>query len=129
MKWLPLLIFCLTTSLFAQVTSEPGYQQSKEPGQAPQMPKQWSHPPIEARGVWIPRDSMEARPGETKEQLRQRLSATMGKLKAAHFNIILVDCWFKGFVSYPNSEFAPQYPPFIDNDIPAFLIDEAHKRN
>src|SRR5438552_6931637 len=90
----PVILFFVSAAL-AQLTREPGVQQSQEVSRAPELPKEWTHPTIEARGVWIPRDSLEARTGESKDQVRERLAKTIDQLKSANFNILLIDCWFK----------------------------------
>ena len=55
-------------------------------------------------------------------------NSEIDQLKAANFNIVLLDAWFQGFVAYPGSRIAPQWPAFNGEDTLGFLIDEAHKR-
>ncbi len=119
-----------TSSRFSQ---EPGAAETKVTGKIPRLPKTWTHPAVEARGIWIPRDSMEAKKDanghvETNAEVKARLSKTLDQLKAANFNLLLVDCWFKGYVAYPGSHVAPQYPAFKGDDRFGFMVSEAHKR-
>ena len=58
--------------------------------------------------------------------MAQDCSSRSSPQKSANFNILLIDGWFKGYTAYPNSKVAPQYPPFRDNDMFAFVIDQGH---
>jgi uncharacterized lipoprotein YddW (UPF0748 family) len=71
---------------------------------------------------------MEARPGESPVQARDRMRKALDALRAANFNIVLIDGWFKEFTAYPGSVIAPQYPPFRDNDMFDFVVEQAHQR-
>src|SRR5689334_12816577 len=101
----------------AQQMYEPGVAEAKGDGPVPEWPKVWSHPKVEARGIWIARNNMEpaTRPAgsrETIDEAKARLVKTLDQLKAANFNIVLLDAWFQGYVAYPGSKIAPQWPAF-----------------
>lgn len=53
----------------------------------------------------------------------------LDKLATAHINQINVNCYFRGYVSYPDSKYLPQYPDFVGSDPIKLVIEEAHKRN
>src|SRR5438874_12559399 len=116
----------LSALLLLQLSSEPGAADARPATSKPSTRLAWTHPKVEARGVWIPRDSMEpnAKTHETPQQARERLSKSLDDLKSANFNILLVDGWFKGYTAYPGSKVAPQYPAFRDNDMFAFVMEE-----
>src|SRR5437868_5104453 len=81
---------------------EPGEAESRQRETNVEPPTSWSHPATEVRGVWI----------DSKEMMRPReqLLAKLDRLKAANFNVVLVDTWFRGYVAYPGSAVVPQYP-------------------
>ena len=64
----------ITLNARAQVGSEPGTSDSRSVVYAPSTRIAFTHPKVEARGVWIPRDSMEpdAKKHETAEQKEYR---------------------------------------------------------
>jgi uncharacterized lipoprotein YddW (UPF0748 family) len=99
---------------------EPGEAESTDRASIVPMPKTWSHPSSEIRGAWI--DSKELM------QPRDRLLTKLDALKAANFNTVLIDTWFRGYVAYPGSELVPQYPELNGRDVIAELVDACHAR-
>ncbi len=99
------LCLALASSAFGQsIGVEPGQSESKSTTQAVAPTTQWTHPPIEARGVWLTSHSLLG----PREDLLKKLD----QLQAANFNTVLIDTWFRGCVAYPKSEIVPQYPDF-----------------
>jgi uncharacterized lipoprotein YddW (UPF0748 family) len=99
---------------------EPGEGEFRDHLAKVPVPKTWSHPASEVRGVWI--DSKETM------QPREQLLAKLDALKAANFNTVLIDTWFRGYVAYPGSAVVPQYPELKGRDVVAELIDACHAR-
>src|SRR3954454_19356214 len=83
---------------------EPGEAESHGQSNSVELPKAWSHPSTEVRGVWM----------TSKEMLMPRtpLLAKLDALRAAHFNVVLIDTYFRGCVAYPGSAVLPQFPGF-----------------
>src|SRR4051812_34859680 len=110
-----LCIFLATTPVsLAQTRVEPGEGATTTRAVTPTT--QWTDPPIEARGVWL----------TSREMLgpRDQLLKKLDDLKAANFNTVLIDTWFRGCVAYPKSEIVPQFSGFNSEDIFKLLIDE-----
>lgn len=102
---------------------EPGAAEARQSTREVVLPKEWSHPKVEVRGVWLARNDME---GVSREELAKKLDA----IREANLNHVLVDTWFQGYVPYPGSEMAPQYPKFKDQegDVIEFLVREGQRR-
>jgi uncharacterized lipoprotein YddW (UPF0748 family) len=118
------LIAPALASLFATVTLaqqlEPGEAESRDRAANVAVPKTWSHPANEIRGVWMAPKEMLLPRGQILRKLDQ--------LKAANFNAVLIDAYFRGYVAWPGSGILPQYPEFKGEDPIAFLIDACHQR-
>lgn len=112
----------LTASLQPTPPSEPGVAESREtPASLPTTLPTFTHPTIEARGVWIvPRDM--ALPPD-------QLLPLLDQLQSAHINTLLIDTYFRGVVAYPDSKLLPQFADFAGKDPIQFLITESLKRN
>src|SRR4051812_24724140 len=59
---------------------------------------------------------------------RAEIAAKLDVLKAANFNLVLIDTYFRGFVAYPGSAILPQYPEFHGDDVVGWMIEQAHAR-
>jgi uncharacterized lipoprotein YddW (UPF0748 family) len=125
MTWFLAIAILTTTCLLAQPTTthatlEPGQRDAQEHADEVPLPKEWSHPKYEFRGVWI----------STKEMLlpRDQLAAKLDAIRDAHFNVVLIDTYFRGCVAYPASAFLPQYPDFQGEDRIGWLVDQIHLR-
>src|SRR5688500_18317522 len=74
----------------------------------------------EVRGVWVPSNDLLGR--------REVLLKRFDQLKSANFNMVLIDCWFRGYTAYAGSSIAPHYPQFKGEDVFGLAVDEANKR-
>src|SRR5438874_5996301 len=99
---------------------EPGEAEEKVKSRAIDPHLKFTHPPVEARGVWVTSNDLLG-PRET-------LLKKFDRLKAANFNIVLIDAWFRGYTAYPDSKIAPLYPDFKGEDALGMAIEEAHRR-
>ena len=100
---------------------EPGEAEARQRATtAPPRPTTFTSPVNEVRGIWLASRDM-LRP---RDELRDKLD----QLKAANFNTVLIDTYFRGHVAYPGSAHLPQFPDFKGNDILGWLIDECHAR-
>jgi uncharacterized lipoprotein YddW (UPF0748 family) len=114
-----------TTRVIGQTSStlEPGQAEAQTSATgAVEVPRKWSHPATEVRGVWI-----------TSGELQQSTEALTRKLDAiahANFNAIMADTWFRGFVAYPDSKIVPQYPSLAagNRDVIGWMVQQAHAR-
>src|SRR5438309_1047433 len=100
---------------------EPGEAESWQRATTAPVPKTWSHPATEIRGVWMASQDLRL----TKDQIGKKLDA----LAAAHFNAVMIDTYFRGYVAYPGSEILPQFPEFHGDDVIGMVVDECHKRS
>lgn len=102
-------------------TLEPGQAQAQAPATAPvSLPARWSHPPVEARGVWLTGSELM---GSTESVLRK-----LDAFQAAGFNEVMLDTWLRGFVTYPGSRYAPQHSMAKGRDPLAWIIPEIRRR-
>src|SRR5688500_18225355 len=117
-------LLILSRCTFAQPTPAPGL----EPGQAEAANREraidptlkWTHPRVEARGVWIASRDMTG----PKNEILKKLDL----VRDAGLNTALIDTWFRGYVAYPGSAVAPQFPDFNGDDVLAWMVDESHRR-
>ena len=100
--------------------SEPGEAQGKVKSRKLDASLKFTHSPVEACGVWVTSNDLLG-PRET-------LLKKFDRLKAANFNIVLIDAWFRGYTAYPDSKIAPLYPDFKGEDALGMAIEEAHRR-
>lgn len=119
----PILLLLATLASAQDRSLEPGQAEARAKSQATTLTT-FTHPASEVRGIWFARDDMQ---GVSRPDLLKKLDA----LKSAHFNTILLDTWFQGYVPYAGSDSVPQYPKFKDqpDDLIAFLVKECHARN
>jgi uncharacterized lipoprotein YddW (UPF0748 family) len=121
-----ILAACMLTSCAsAQSTRpspglEPGEAAARQRATTAPRPKTFTSPTNELRGIWLASRDM-VRP---RDELRARLD----QLKAANFNTVLIDTYFRGYVAYPGSAHLPQFPDFKGADVLGWLIDECHAR-
>jgi uncharacterized lipoprotein YddW (UPF0748 family) len=99
---------------------EPGEAEGRDKTRTLDANLTFTHPATEARGVWVASNDLLGP--------RDVMLHKFDRLKVAHFNTVLVDCWFRGYTSFPGSDIAPQYPDFKGEDVLATTIEEAHKR-
>jgi len=105
----------------AKGTLEPGQADTRVTATAPvSLPTEWSHPPIEARGVWMIGSELM---GST-ESLVRKLDA----LQEAGFNEVMLDTWLRGYVTYPGSAYVPQHSQAKGRDPLAWIIPEIRRR-
>src|SRR5688572_5244566 len=118
---LALIVTCSTASAQSRPAElEPGEAEGREKKRQLDPKLQFTHPPVESRGVWIPSNDLLGP--------RDVLLKKLDRLKAANFNTVMIDCWFRGCTAYPGSEVAPQYPKFDGADVFAIALDEAKHR-
>src|SRR5438876_4963492 len=103
--WRPILALCTLSMLQAAI------------GQSVPAP----HPLVELRGVWLVSNDL----SKPRDELKKMLNA----FASANFNTVFIDVWFRGYVAYPDSKIAPQFPALRGHDVIGFLVDECHKRN
>jgi uncharacterized lipoprotein YddW (UPF0748 family) len=116
-----LMLGLMTSDVVAQSNRlEPGQAEARQRTAAGKLISDWTHPATELRGVWLASRDM-LRP---KQELAQMLDA----IKAANFNLVLIDTLFRGYVAWPGSEHLPQYPGFEGEDVFAWLIEQCHQR-
>jgi len=121
MAQLILLCFCaLILEPQPGTAAEPGQREAQQRDTAGKVITEFTHPAVEARGIWLASRDMVL----PKEELRRRLD----DLEAANFNAVLIDTYFRGYVAYPGSEIVPQFPDFKGEDILGWLIDEVRAR-
>lgn len=121
MPQLILLCLCaLILELQPSPGAEPGRREAQQRDPAGKIITKFTHPAVEARGIWLASRDMVL----PKEELRRRLD----DLKAANFNTVLIDTYFRGYVAYPGGEIVPQFPDFKGEDILGWLIDEVRAR-
>jgi uncharacterized lipoprotein YddW (UPF0748 family) len=103
-------------------TLEPGQAQATTTLKAvSDVPTTWTSPAREARAIWVT--------GAEMLQPREEVLSRLDALADAHFNAVLLDTWFRGFVIYPGNDHVPQYPPAVKvGDILSWLVPEAKKR-
>lgn len=118
-------MFCLASMISAQNNTilEPGQNEGATTVSKVEVPKTWSHPKEEARGIWL----------TAKEFLvpQSELEKRYDDLKAANINAVFLNVWFRGFVVYPGSDIVEQYKPakeLADGDPLKVAITEAKKR-
>ena len=99
---------------------EPGEAEARQRTTSATMPTTFTSPAVELRGVWLASRDMVLPRAELLKRLDQ--------LKAANFNAVLIDTYFRGYVAYPGSAHLPQFPEFRGEDVVGWLIDECHKR-
>jgi uncharacterized lipoprotein YddW (UPF0748 family) len=117
------VLLCVASSLLAQ--SRPA---GLEPGEAEGRVKTrrldpnltFTHPAVEVRGAWVASNDLL---GPRDVMLKK-----LDQLKAANFNTVLVDSWFRGYTAYPGSAIAPLYPGLKGEDAFGMAVEEAHKR-
>jgi uncharacterized lipoprotein YddW (UPF0748 family) len=99
---------------------EPGEAEARQRATPAPRATTFTSPATEVRGIWLASRDM-TRP-------RDELRAMLDQLKAANFNTVLIDTYFRGYVAYPGSAHLPQFPAFRGEDILGWLIDECHAR-
>jgi uncharacterized lipoprotein YddW (UPF0748 family) len=120
------VLFALAFAPFVHAQTRPaaGLEPGAAQGQAKTRPLdpnlKFTHPPVEARGVWVASNDLLGP--------RDVLLRKFDRLKAANFNTVLIDAWFRGHTAYPGSAIAPEYPPLRGEDTLGVAIEEAHKR-
>jgi uncharacterized lipoprotein YddW (UPF0748 family) len=117
---IPLLFVTFAAAQATPPGLEPGEAEARQRTTDARLPVKFTRPTTEVRGIWLASRDMTM----PREDLRNRLD----QLKSAHFNTVLIDTYFRGYVAYPGSEHLPQFPDFNGEDVLAFLIDECHQR-
>src|SRR5436190_23397706 len=117
--------FVITTAIAQPATRpaglEPGEAEAKDRAAVLPLPKEWSHPSREIRGIWLASRDMLVPDAELLKKL--------DTIKSAGLNTVLIDTYFKGFVAYPGSTLIPQAPDFRNRaDVIALLVSESHQR-
>src|SRR5687768_16263910 len=114
-------ILILATCAAAQSPGlEPGQAEARDRDRAIDPTLKWTHPRVEARGVWIASRDMTG----PKDEVLKKLDL----VKNAGLNTALIDTWFRGYVAYPGSAVAPQFPDFKGDDVLKWMADECHRR-
>lgn len=104
----------------AAAAQEPGEAEARRRATSAPMSATFTSPASETRGIWLAsRDLVLPR-----EELLKRLD----QLKAANFNAVLIDTYYRGYVAYAGGEYLPQSPDLNGEDILGWLIEECHKR-
>jgi uncharacterized lipoprotein YddW (UPF0748 family) len=78
---------------------------------------------LQSRGVWLTWHEMIQEPEE--------LSAQLDRFQQANLNTVYIVTQLRGFVSYPNSQYLPQWYKLASRpqeDLVQWLIDEIHQR-
>jgi len=122
-----LILYCASACATSQPASttrpaagfEPGEAEARQRTTSATMPTTFSSPAVEVRGVWLASRDMTAP--------RDELIKKLDRLKAANFNTVLIDTYFRGYVAYPGGAFVPQFPDFNGQDVLGWLIDECDK--
>ena len=120
-----IIVITLAVVTFARAQSRPA---GLEPGEAEGRTKtraidpnlKFTHPPVEARGVWVTSDDLLGP--------RDRLLHRFDRLKSTHFTTVMIDSYFRGYTAYPGSAIAPEYPGLHGEDTLAIAIEQAHQR-
>jgi uncharacterized lipoprotein YddW (UPF0748 family) len=122
-RWfLPAALLCISVAP-AQTRPaqlEPGEAEGKVKSRAIEPNLKFTHPLVEARGVWVASNDLLG----PREAMLQKFD----RLKAANFNLVLIDAWFRGYTAYPGSAIAPPYPDLKGEDALGMAIEEAHQR-
>lgn len=82
------------------------------------VPEQWTHRPVEIRGVWMDKGSIP----KTEDGIR-KLVRSYAK---AGINLLLPEAIFNGYSMYPSS-YLTQSDQWNGLDVLSIIIDEAHK--
>lgn len=99
---------------------EPGEAEGKTKTRALDPNLKFTHPQVEARGVWVASNDLLGP--------RDVLLRKFDRLKAAHFNTVMIDSYFRGYAAYPGSAIVPEYPGLKDEDTLGIMIEQAHQR-
>lgn len=99
---------------------EPGEAEARERSRVIDPALRWTHPRVEARGVWIASRDMTGRKADVLKRL--------DRVRDAGLNTALIDTWFRGYVAYPGSAVALQFPDFNGDDVLGWMIEECHRR-
>ncbi len=99
---------------------EPGEAEGRTKTRAIDSNLKFTHPTVEARGVWIASNDLLGP--------RDVLLHKLDRLKSAHFTSVMIDSWFRGYTAYPGSAIAPEYPDLKGEDTLGIVINEAHAR-
>lgn len=108
------------TFCHAQPRLEPGEAEASVRSTTQPLITEFTSPAAEVRGVWLASRDMAGSDAQLMGQL--------DLIRAGHFNSVLIDTCFRGYVAYPNSEVLPHFPAFNGRDVLKLLVEEAHKR-
>lgn len=99
-------------------SSEPGVAEAAKSPTRVVEKLEFTHPDREFRGIWFASNNL--------FEGREKIAQHMDLLKSCNFNAVMVDAWFRGYVSY-KSDLIPLHPD-LKEDLFAWSVEQAHAR-